>query len=294
MDLEERMKSYEFPVTSSYLMKGLPAICRVDGRNFHRLTKDLERPFDSTFHDCMVETTRDLMVETGALVGYTQSDEITIAWNNPNLNSQIFFGGKIFKLLSVIASLASTRFVYHLSNSTLWRKVQDVQVSPFDYGGELSIKKDLPVFDCRVFNVPSLAEAANVFVWRELDATRNSISMLARCHFSHKDLQNKSSKQVQEMLFQQKGINWDNMPEEFKRGTYLRSLFVIKPFTPDEIDGLPEKHLARKDPDLLVEKRVIETLNLPPITKIRNRIDVLFFGKAPEIGKLLPQQISHE
>jgi tRNA(His) 5'-end guanylyltransferase len=42
--------------------------------------------------------------------------------------------------------------------------------------------------------------------------------MLGQCNFSHKELQNKSCNDIQDMLMTQKGINFNDMPTEFKRG----------------------------------------------------------------------------
>ena len=139
-------------------------------------------------------------------------------------------------------------------------------------------------FDCRVWNVPTAWEAVNALIWRELDATKNSISMAAHCHFSHKELLGKSTKERQEMLFQ-KGVNWNDYPDFFKRGTYVQSYHQESKFTAAEIEKLPEKHEARTNPDLMVVRRYVEPIHLPPLARVGNPIDVVFNGQTPKAKK---------
>jgi tRNA(His) 5'-end guanylyltransferase len=140
-------------------------------------------------------------------------------------------------------------------------------------------------FDCRVWNVPNLSEATNNFVWRELDATKNAISMAAQHYFSHKELNNRSGAEKQDMLFT-KGVNFNDYPSFFKRGSYVRRVTKVTQFTTDEIESLHPMHEARRNPNLQIERSVIERVELPPITKIVNKIDVLFNGKEPELATL--------
>src|SRR5581483_5540743 len=101
-----------------------------------------------------------------------------------------------------------------------------------------------PMFDARVWNVPSQDEAANYFLWRERDARKNSVAMAAQSVCSHRELQNKNGSDMQEMLFQ-RGINWNDYPPQFKRGTFVRRKLVERPFTAAELEKLPAGHEAR-------------------------------------------------
>lgn len=74
------------------------------------------------------------------------------------------------------------------------------------------------MFDSRCFNIPP-EEVTNYFYWRQEDATRNSIQMAGQSYFSHKQLQNKSCNDIQDMLHEEKGINWNNYITDFKRGS---------------------------------------------------------------------------
>lgn len=134
----------------------------------------------------------------------------------------------------------------------------------------------MPLFDCRVFYVPSLMEAYNVFLWREQDATRNSIQMAGQAQFSHNELQNKNCDEIQEMLFQQKGINWNNYEDWAKRGTFVRVKRECRKFTQKEMEVLPPHHQARSNPDLMVERRKLVVESSPILTKLEHPLDWLF------------------
>jgi tRNA(His) guanylyltransferase len=260
--LGDRMKLYESAEAGRRLMPLLPVIARLDGRAFHNFVRGLNRPFDERLSRLMIETARFLVREAVAVVGYTQSDEITLAWVPTEYDSQIFFDGRVQKMTSTLAALASSYFNRRLP-----------EFLPPEYADRL------PVFDCRVWNVPNASEAANTLLWRELDATKNSISMAARAYYDHAAIHEKTGSELQELLHR-KGVNWNDYPAFFKRGTYLRRETVRRPFAPDEREHLPPKHAARANPELVVERSVIATLDLPPLSRVGNRGGVLFAGES--------------
>lgn len=260
--LGDRMKLYENLESDRRLMPLLPALARIDGRCFSSFTRGLERPYDSRLSNLMQDTAEFLVRETGACVGYTQSDEISLAWYSSDHRSQIFFDGRIQKMTSQLAALATLYFNDHLPD--------------FLPG----YAERLPTFDARVWNTPTLDEAANVFLWREQDAVKNSISMAARHYYSHKELMDKHAGDMQEMLHQ-KGVNWNDYPAFFKRGTYIQRKHVLRKFSVDELEKLPPLHEARKNPDLQIMRAEYQKLELPPLGRIINRTGVLFFGAAP-------------
>ena len=258
----DRMKMYENQTCGIKLIPRIPVIARLDGKGFSKFTKGLKRPYDERLSNLMVETTKYLVKETNANCGYTQSDEITLVWYTDKVDSSIYFDGRLFKMIGDLSAMASVFFNREL-------------------GKYLPEKVDkMPRFDARVYNVPTLEEAVNSFIWREMDATKNSISMAASEYYSHKELMGKNGSEKQEMLFR-KGVNWNNYPSFFKRGTYIQRKKVLKPFTSEEIEKLPTKHNARKDPNFMVERWVIDKINLPPILKVDNKIDVIIYGKEP-------------
>lgn len=241
----------------------VPAICRMDGRAFHTFTKGLKRPYDQRMSDLMVETTKHIVRASGACIGYTQSDEITLVWLVDDPKSEMFFGGRVQKMVSILPAQLSVFFNHALP-----------EYLPEKAG-------TFPIFDCRVFSVPTRTEAANALVWREMDATRNSISMAAQSVYSHKQLLGKSCSEMQEMLFQ-RGINWNDYPAFFKRGTYVQKRKRERVFTTEELQQLPEKHEARCNPNLKVLRTDYAAIEMPPIVKVINREEVIFEGALPQ------------
>ena len=99
-----------------------------------------------------------------------------------------------------------------------------------EYAKALFKKLDSAMFDSRCFNIPE-EEVTNCFIWRQQDATRNAIQMLGQCNFSHKELHGKSCNDIQDMLMLQKGINFNDMPTEFKRGVCcVKNRMVCEPY----------------------------------------------------------------
>lgn len=264
-----RMKLYEGYESNRILMPLLPVICRLDGICFHSFTSGLKRPYDERLSALMIEVAEFLLQHFGADAAYTQSDEITLGWHLEDYDTELFCGGRIQKLNSHLASKTSVRF-----NKLLPKFIPE------------KVNEE-PSFDARVFSVPNLAEAANQFLWREQDASKNSISMAARSKFSHNQLMNKSGPEMQEMMFQEYGINWNDYPNFFKRGTFLLKRRVATPFTTEELASLPEKHAARKNPELVIERNKIIRFNaLPKFSTILNRDRFLFCGEDAVTAKL--------
>lgn len=205
-EIGDRIKLYEAQ-HSQIVLKQLPVIVRLDGRSFHSLTKNMERPYDIQMSSVMVHIMSSLVKEFVPVAGYTQSDEITLLFYSDSYNYELPFGGKVNKINSVFASHAS------------------VVLERLKYGLNIG-KNKVETFDCRTFNVPSKEEAANCFFWREQDATKNAIQQMAgRSMYSHKELQNKNQSDIQEMLFQ-KGKNFNDYPTFFKRGTWAKRKLV--------------------------------------------------------------------
>lgn len=262
--LGDRMKGYEGLEAGRRFMRYLPVAARIDGRSFSAFTRGLDRPYDERLSRLMVETTMALVRESNARIGYTQSDEITLVFVAEGKDA-IYFDGRIQKMVSQLAAQATAVF-----NQLLPTYVPEK-------AGRL------PTFDCRVWALPNLTEASNLLLWREFDATKNSVSMAARAYYSHKVLLGKHAGEMQEMLFQ-KGVNWNDYPAFFKRGTYVQRRKVRRPFTADEKAVLPPKHFAHTNPDLDVERTEYVKLDLPPLNKVVNRERVLFYGEEPEVA----------
>lgn len=200
--LGDRMKAYE-KAGDQTLPKRMPVILRLDGVAFHTYTKKLKEPFHEGMHTCMLDTMEHLCKNIqNAVVGYTQSDEITIVLNNwKELTTESWFGNRQGKMIGVAAAMATAQF-----NESARLHMPPEVAQKFAY------------FDCRAFIVPK-EDVCNNFIWRQQDATRNSIQMLGQSQFSHKQLQGKNNNQVQHMLITERDINWNDLDVWKKRGT---------------------------------------------------------------------------
>lgn len=261
-DLGDRMKEYERAEAGRRLMMRLPICVRIDGKRFSKFTEDLRRPYDERLSRLMVATTRHLVEESAALAGYTQSDEISLLYYDEDPKTQLFLDRRVQKLTSILASMTTGYFNAHLAEAIP------------EKAGVVAL------FDSRVWSVPTKDEAANTFLWREVDATKNSVSMAARAYYSHGELQDRKSAEMQEMLFQ-KGVNWNDYPAFFKRGTFVLRRTVQRRFTSDEIESLPPRHAARTNPELMVTRSEVRPAEMPPFGRLRNRVGVLFDGEEP-------------
>lgn len=228
-DLAKRMKEYE-SVSRTKLINRLPVILRLDGKAFHSFTRNFQKPFDKVLIKTMRDTMKYLCENIqGCVLGYTQSDEITLVLvNYEKLNSEPWFDYKVQKICSIAASMATMAFNknfdlyardYCTYEASKYEYIDDIpdDVNKYMYTLEKAYGKGA-MFDCRAFNLPK-EEVTNNIYWRQLDATRNSIQMVGQTNFSHKKLQNKSCNQIQDMLFTQKGINWNDYPTYLKRGS---------------------------------------------------------------------------
>lgn len=264
-DLGDLCKYYEENETLRAAFPQSPIIARLDGRAFHTFTKGMNRPYDPIMTDAMIETTKFLIEKTHALVGYTQSDEISLAWylapDKRMQGAKYLFDGRYQKLVSVLAGMASSKFMQIMLFSEKYtQRTIDL----------------VPAFDCRVFQVPDLETAAKVFIWRQRDATKNSISMAAQSVFSHKELDGKNGKDKIQMM-QQKGIEWYAYPHSFRFGTYLRRRVCMRTLTETELERIPEG----RRPTGPIERSVIEPIMMMP-TEVNNAAEYLFLDAKPD------------
>ena len=230
-DLGTRMKEFYEQVPKTRLVRRMPVAIRIDGKAFHTFTRGFRKPFDHILIKTMQETTKYLCENIqGCVLGYAQSDEITlILVDYQKLTSSAWFDYEVQKLCSISASMATMAFnkyfAENVANEILEYKTSmmpqcvKIQQEIKEYHDTLraAVNKGA-MFDARCFNIPK-EEVTNLIYWRQLDATRNSIQMVGQANFSHKELQNKTCNDIQDMLHEQKGINWNDYPTVCKRGT---------------------------------------------------------------------------
>lgn len=194
--LDVRMKAYEHAFRT-YLPRRAYTLMRLDGRAFHTYLKHTEKPFDLDFVREMDQVAMSLCSDIqGARFAYTQSDEISLLLTDfDTLQSEPWVNGNVAKLTSLSASKAAAMLA----------------VLRIDEPG-------LPTFDCRVWSMSDPVEVANYFVWRQRDCVRNSVQMVGQAHFTQAELHGKNVNEIQEMLFQRWGINFNDVDEGCKRG----------------------------------------------------------------------------
>lgn len=230
--LGDRMKNNYENRAKTYLTRRLPVVIRLDGKCFHSFCKNFQKPYDEVFHKAMNDTLQYLCKNIqGCKFGYTQSDEISLLLTDyDTIKTDAWFDYNVQKMCSIAASMATFEFnrKFEYYSFEWWaEKISDLN---FDekygniYKAYIAAKDKGAMFDARCFNIPA-SECCNAYIWRQEDATRNAIQMLGQTYFSHNELHKKNTDQIQEMLWQ-KGINFNDMPIEFKRGIccYKRSV----------------------------------------------------------------------
>ena len=241
--LGDRMKGYE-NISRIYLTRRTPIIIRIDGKAFHSFTRGFAKPFDDVLIKSMQNTAKYLCENImGCKLAYTQSDEISLLLvDYEKLETQAWFDNNLQKIVSVAASMATMAFNKHFRNSVdQWNS----EKFPIDYLGavnrnldetfmeDLKLKEKYisavnkgAMFDARAFILPK-EEVNNYFIFRQQDATRNSIQMVAQSNFSQKELQGKNCNIIQDMLHEQKGINWNDYPTVYKRGSCIIKVYDV-------------------------------------------------------------------
>lgn len=239
-DFGDRMKSYEKEYTSSYIPIDQILCVRIDGKGFSKFTKGFKKPFDSRLSDTMIYTMMKLVEDTHANIGYTQSDEITLIYTPGDKSAEYMFGGKVSKINSILASMATVHFNYKLDTHMIIDKHA--------------------FFDCRAWGVPNLIEASNVLLWRAQDARKNSISSLFRWVVGHSKMHGLSSKDMKDMLESDYSTNWDILLNRYKYGIYAKPLTVETYLTQEELLRIPEH--KRPDTEILVKRTKIQELDI--------------------------------
>ena len=185
-NLDIFMKEYEGIEAKRTLVPGLPVCIRLDGRAFHNVTKNCLRPFDADLREVMCRVTTALIEECNAVIGYTQSDEITLVLKPMPHIGDYYFGGRVQKICSMLSAVASVEFNTLVHSGDF--KELEKRITRKAY------------FDCRAWNVPHMDFAALVLSWRQADSIKNAISMIAQTLYPHKELLNKNSDVKLEMI----------------------------------------------------------------------------------------------
>jgi tRNA(His) guanylyltransferase len=239
-DFGDRMKVYEGAFTGSKVQFPDILCVRIDGKGFSKFTKGFKKPFDDILSATMISTAEKLLKETHASVAYTQSDEITLIYTPKEKATEYLFGGKVSKINSVLASMATYYFNYDLATY---------------------IRVGRPAFfDCRSWAVPDLVEASNVLLWRVQDARKNSISALFRWTVGHRAMDGLDQIQMKEYLLTQHEVDWNDLPNKYKYGTYIKPVVFETLLTEEEMMKVPEH--KRLDSMISVKRTRIDQVNI--------------------------------
>lgn len=217
-NLGNRIKQYE-NVSRIYLTRRTPVIIRLDGCHFHTFTKGFDKPFDELLCKSMQTAMKTLCENIqNCVLGYTQSDEITLVLcDYKKLTTDAWFSNNVQKMASVSASICTAAFNRAFSEN-ISELIGTNDKNATAYLNCYMAKEHTAVFDARVFNIPK-EEVCNSLIWRQQDATKNSIQSLGRKYFSHEQLNDKNESDIQDMLMLEKNVNWNNTPAKFKRGS---------------------------------------------------------------------------
>ena len=230
--LGDRMKKYE-GVPKTALMRRNPVIIRIDGKAFHTFTRGFQRPFDNILIESMQETMKYLCENIqGCKLGYCQSDEISLLLTDyENINTAAWFDYEVQKMCSIAASMATLAFnrafgervdeeYGYIELEAMFPSLEEETFKQIEkeYEAHQKALNKGAMFDARCFSIPK-EEVCNCLIWRQQDATRNSIQMVGQANFSHRELQNKSCDKIQDMLMLEKSINWNDFPTVQKRGS---------------------------------------------------------------------------
>jgi tRNA(His) 5'-end guanylyltransferase len=228
MTLGERMKEYEMQ-SRTRLLRRTPVIIRLDGKAFHTWTRGLDRPFDKELMQIMKNTMLTLCNKIqGCVLGYTQSDEITLVLvDYQRIESMAWYDNQVQKICSVAASIATSAFEENLEDQiealnvlAQWFNENNMSKDEkecLDKAELLTSKRFKANFDARAFNIP-IHEVINNLIWRQQDATRNSINMVAQSLYPHKELQGIGTKELQNKMLTEKNVNWNDYKTDEKRG----------------------------------------------------------------------------
>lgn len=264
-DLGTRMKEFYEQVPKFKLYRRTPVAIRIDGKAFHTFTRGFQKPFDEVLIKTMQDTMQYLCENIqGCVLGYTQSDEITLVLcDYQKVDTDAWFEYNVEKMCSVAASMATLYFFKSLCEyrNELW---ESNDISFADKIDLINKKLEMGAyFDARCFNLPK-EEVVNCLIWRQQDATRNSIQALAQSLYSQKQLSGLKCSQLQDKMFTEKGVNWNDLSTYQKRGACA-------------VKKMMKKKVILKDGSSTIVDRpqwVID-LNIPIFTQDRDYVNSL-------------------
>jgi tRNA(His) 5'-end guanylyltransferase len=221
MELADRMKDYEDQWRSKLPRKRF-IIVRVDGDNFHAFGRHFCKPFDAEFHNLVRDAALMLASDMqGFVAGYIQSDEASfLLTDDMSEEAQGWFDYQVNKIVSTSSARMSVHFVRLMLMRASIVAIEGADDLTIWERWDARCQHPTPSFDARAFDLPD-NEVINYFFWRALDWHRNSVQMLARSHFSQKQLQGKTQPDMHDMLHAI-NVSWADIPAWARNGTFIR------------------------------------------------------------------------
>lgn len=257
--LGDELKQLEMTESGRGSPIGEPVVVRVDGIGFSKFTRPFKRPFDERIAAAMDAATVALVDRFHPVLAYTQSDEITLVFYNPDF--EIPYDGRYQKLASSCASVASTSFL---------RK--GLELFPE------RLENVTPVFDGRA-NGMSRERAARNVQWREDDARRNAVSMAAHAVLGGHALHGKTSADLKDMM-REAGVEASDYPERFLRGAFFRRERVYSSRTPKELERIPEAFRVAAAA-VKCRSMKVQLMGIPPLSILENLEEFVLDGDDP-------------
>jgi tRNA(His) 5'-end guanylyltransferase len=223
ISIGDRIKLYEVEFTGKKINSSLPYVIRLDGHSFSKFTRGLEKPYDYNFHKVFSNTAMYLMKEYQADTAYTHSDEISLLFYTQRTKKddnwkEPLYDGRIQKMNSICAAMCTMFFNKELVNTFSSIKDQYLEkITTYD-----RMMNSEAYFDCRIFQLPTDTEMFSYIFFRsQIDCRRNHVFGLSRKHFTKSELNSKSTEMLISML-KEKGIDWNNEPACFRRGSFFK------------------------------------------------------------------------
>ncbi|XP_022914191.2 probable tRNA(His) guanylyltransferase [Onthophagus taurus] len=214
----EYVRNFE---TEDRLLPNCWIVIRIDGRDFHKFSKkhNFKKPNDNRAIDLMNHAAMKVMDDFKDIsIAYGQSDEYSFVLRK---NTEIY-NRRGTKLMTYINSLFSSSYVF--------------------YWGEYFKEEKLrypPAFDSRAVLYPTDENLRDYLSWRQADCHINNLynttfwTLINKGGLTNREAEQKLcgtfSSDKNELLFSEFGINYNNEPEIFKKGTILLRKKVLNP-----------------------------------------------------------------
>ncbi|XP_018407459.1 PREDICTED: probable tRNA(His) guanylyltransferase [Cyphomyrmex costatus] len=247
-------------------------VVRIDGRNFSKFcdTHNFVKPNDVAALELMNRAAVTVMEDFKEIVlGFGQSDEYSFVFRK---DTQLY-KRRASKLMSNVNSLFASAYVYH------W---------PYFF-----VDKKLyypPSFDARIVLYPTDKNLRDYLAWRQADVHINNLyntcfwNLILKGKLTPSQAQEKLrgtlASHKNELLFQEFGINYNNEPSLFRKGTTLIRKLVpdntgrLKPTIVPLVDDIIGDRFWKENPEVIGLKSLATYQSFNLTTSCKNTMPV--------------------